>query len=265
MRTSVRWPTTSRPRRSHDRRASSRRIPVASPTAAATPETSPGGSRTTRLIPARRASAASRPRRSAMRAAPLRRGGRSMTSRSTVRPASNEPAIARPSSASAGVRTTSHSGRTPRATASTGSSAAARSSQATIEPAAWASATSRRASVVRPLERSPRSDRPSPRGRPPGPRIASRLAKPVEKIRDESGFGASATSSASANPPSEDRGDAPASHRSEDAAAPHFDRRVVRAAVTSGESAAIPGLSNRCSNESRAQSVPGWVPARSDC
>jgi len=185
-----------------------------------------------------------------------------MTRRSTVRPASNEPAIARPSSASAGVRTTSHSGRTPRATASIGSRAAARSSQATIEPAAWASATSRRASVVRPLERSPRSDRPSPRGKPPGPRIASRSAKPVEKIRDGSAFGESATSSASANPPSEDRGDAPASHRSEDApttsptragaAAPHFDRRVVRAAVTSGESAAIPGLSNICSNESRA-------------
>ena len=186
-----------------------------------------------------------------------------MTRRSTVRPASSEPAIARPSSGSAGVRTTSHSSRTPRATASIGSRASARSSQATIEPAAWASATSRRASVVRPLERSPRSDRPSPRGRPPGPRIASRSAKPVEKIRDESGFGESATSSASANPPSEDRGDAPASHRSEDApttsptragaAAPHFDRRVVKAAVTSGESAVIPRLSNRCSNESRAQ------------
>jgi hypothetical protein len=73
--------------------------------------------------------------------------------------------------------------------------------------------------------------------------MASSAANPVEKMRDESrsraSSGASATSSAMANPPSEDRGDAPASHRSEDAADPHFDRRVVRAAETSGESAAI--------------------------
>ena len=54
-----------------------------------------------------------------------------------------------------------------------------------MEPAAWASATSRRASVVRPLDRSPRSETPVPRGRPPGPRIASSAAKPVERIRSD--------------------------------------------------------------------------------
>lgn len=156
---------------------------------------------------ARRASAASRPSRSANLAsvpppagarplagarpgAPPLAGarfgslaGRSMTSRSTARPASSEPAIARPSSGSAGVRTTSHSGWIPRATASTGSSAAVKSSQATIEPAAWASAASRSASVVRPLDTSPRMDTPMPRGTPPGPRMASSSANPVERIR----------------------------------------------------------------------------------
>ena len=60
--------------------------------------------------------------------------------------------MARPSSSEAGVSTTSHSGFTPRATASTGSNARARSSHATIAPPAWASAASRRAMVVLPLE-----------------------------------------------------------------------------------------------------------------
>ena len=61
-----------------------------------------------------------------------------------------------PSSRVAGVMTTSHSSRTPRATASTGSKLRDRSSQATTEPSACASAATRRASVVRPLEPSPR-------------------------------------------------------------------------------------------------------------
>lgn len=179
--TSVRWPTTSRPSRIHDRRCSSSRIPVASPMAfPRAPALSPGGSSTTRLIPARRLSAARRPSRSANAAARVIRAGRSMTSRSTARPASSEPAIDSPSSGSAGVTTTSHSGLTPRATASTGSSAAARSSQATIDPAACASAASRSASVVRPLEGPPRIATPIPRGTPPGPRIASSSANPVE-------------------------------------------------------------------------------------
>ena len=94
--------------------------------------------------------------------------------------------MARPSSGSAGVTTTSHSGWIPRATASTGSNAAVRSSQATIEPVAWASAASRSASVVRPLEASPRIDTPMPLGTPPGPRIASSSAKPVARIRSRS-------------------------------------------------------------------------------
>lgn len=178
--TSVACPTTSRPSRIHARRTSSRRIPVPSPTAAVTEFTSPGGSRTSREMPARRASAASRPSRSANRAAASRRGGRSMTRRSTARPDRSDPAMARPSSGSAGVSTTSHSSCMPRATASTGSKAPARSSQATMAPLTWASAASRRASVVRPLDRSPRNERPIPRGRPPDPRITSSAGKPVE-------------------------------------------------------------------------------------
>jgi hypothetical protein len=202
--TSVRWPTTSRPSRIHDRRASSSRMPVASPTAAASPPRTSdarparplGGSRTTSVIPARRASAARRPSRSANRASVpafrppgtglANRAGRSMTRRSTARLARSEPAIARPSSGSAGVSTTSHSGWIPRATASTGSRASVRSSQATMEPAACASAARRSASVVRPLEASPRSDTPIPRGTPPGPRIASRSVNPVENVRSPS-------------------------------------------------------------------------------
>jgi hypothetical protein len=178
-------------------------MPVASPTADANaprasdprPLAIVGGSSTTRVMPARRASAASRPSRSANLAPELppgerfaalpgafagKRAGRSMTSRSTARPASSEPAMARPSSGSAGVRTTSHSGWIPRATASTGSSVEVRSSQATIEPAACASAASRSASVVRPLEAPPRIATPMPRGTPPGPRMASSSAKPVD-------------------------------------------------------------------------------------
>ena len=178
--TSVACPTTSRPSRIHDRRSSSRRMPVPSPTAAATELTSPGGSRTSSEIPARRARAASRPSRSANLDAPSGRGGRSMTRRSTVRLERSDPAIARPSSGPVGVRTTSHSSCMPRATASTGSNASARSSQATMAPFAWASAARRSAIVVRPLERSPRSERPIPRGRPPGPRMASSAGNPVE-------------------------------------------------------------------------------------
>ena len=262
--TSVRWPTTSRPSRIHDRRASSSLIPVASPTAAARPprtsESRPpvsrpparlGGSSTTRVIPARRASAASRPSRSANFASVpqlaglpdavgvIRLGnrlGRSMTSRSTARPASSEPAMARPSSGSAGVSTTSHSGRIPRATASTGSSAAVRSSQATIEPAACASAARRSASVVRPLEASPRSETPMPRGTPPGPRTASSSANPVEKKRAWSvpacGVGPGASIGTVARAPT-------TSPAKPGAAAPQRDRRVARAVVRSGARSAM--------------------------
>jgi hypothetical protein len=180
-----------------------------------------------------------------------------MTSRSTARPASSEPAIARPSSASAGVSTTSHSGLIPLATTSTGSSAAVRSSQATIEPAAWASAANRRASVVRPLDRSPRRATPMPRGTPPGPRMASSSANPVERTRSGSGCGRpagwgrptgwgrpSASSGTVANAPT-------TSPTNPGAAAPQRDRRVARAACRSEVGALIVwSVSNKCSNES---------------
>ena len=71
---SVRWPTTSRPSRIQDRRASSRRRPVASATAVDRPPAGPGVSRTTRIASDRRAKAASRPSRSAIRAGLIRRG-----------------------------------------------------------------------------------------------------------------------------------------------------------------------------------------------
>lgn len=236
-------------------------MPVASPTAAARPPrgldvATLGGSSTTSVIPARRASAASRPSRSANLASvppPMtrlpapgppfgvarfgNRVGRSMTSRSTVRPASSEPAIARPSSGSAGVRTTSHSGWIPRATASTGSSAAVRSSQATIEPAACASAASRSASVVRPLEASPRIDTPMPRGTPPGPRMASSSANPVEKIRSGAACRLGAPSGCSIGIVARAPTTSPANPG---AAAPQRDRRVARAAFRSVEGAAMP-------------------------
>ena len=239
--TSVRWPTTSRPSRIHDRRASSRRRPVASATAVARPAVRPGGSRATRSVSERRASAASRRRRSATLAAVVPgsgRGGRSTTRRSTERAARSAPAIDRPSSSVSGVRTTSQSSRTPRATASTGSRLRARSSQATMAPSTWASAASRRARVVLPELASPRRATLALRGRPPGPRIASRAGKPVRTIRSAPpppgdsrgriGSGASSGRGAVASAPTT-RG----------AAAPQRSWRDARAADTSGESVAI--------------------------
>ena len=88
-----------------------------------------------------------------------------------------------PSSRLAGVMTTSHSSRMPRATASTGSKLRERSSQATTDPAVCASAATRRARVVRPLDPSPRSATLADLGKPPGPRIASSAANPVWMTR----------------------------------------------------------------------------------
>ena len=177
----------SRPRRIHERRASSRRRLVDSATAPARLPARPGGSSTTSNVSARLARAARRPSRSAMTAgrsvAASRPPGRSRTSRSTERPASSAPPMASPSSSVWGVMTTSHSRRTPRATASTGSKLRARSSQATMAPVDCASAASRSTSVVRPLEPSPRMATLAERGSPPGPRIASRAANPVRTIR----------------------------------------------------------------------------------
>lgn len=184
--TSLRWPTTSRPSRIQPARRSSRRRPLASSTAAESERPRATGSSTTSSVPARRASAARRPSRSPTRfpaTAGSRPSGRSSTATSTVRAERSAPAIASASSRSTGVSTTSHSGRTPRATASTGSKARARSSQATIAPPACASATTRRAVVVLPLDASPRSATVAERGRPPVPRMASSAANPVDTTR----------------------------------------------------------------------------------
>jgi len=113
-RTSVRCPTTSRPRHIHARRLNSRRsaaIWVSAPTSAAG---RPGGSSTSSWTPARRASAARRCSRSPRAAAdrPRRspvRGGRSSSSRSTVRSWRSIAAIDSASSMVSGVSTTSHS------------------------------------------------------------------------------------------------------------------------------------------------------------
>ncbi len=137
-------------------------------------------------VPARRASAASRSSRWPTRTpatAGSRPSGRSTTSRSTVRAESSAADSASASSRPDGVSTTSHSGRTPRATASTGSNARARSSQATIDPAACASAATRRATVVLPDDASPCNATVAARGRPPVPRMASSAANPVGTTR----------------------------------------------------------------------------------
>ncbi len=230
---SVRWPTMSRPSRTHDRRTSSSRMPVAWSTAVASPPPSPGASRIRSRVSARRASAASRWRRSATLAGvsvlASRPPGRSSTSRSTERPASSEPAIDSPSSRLAGVMTTSHSSRRPRATASSGSKLRDRSSQATTDPAAWASAAVRNASVVRPLEPSPRMATLAEVGRPPGPRIASSAAKPVWMTRS-AGSGAIAGRASSMSAGAGARARAP---RTCGAAAPQRARRPATACSTS--------------------------------
>jgi hypothetical protein len=146
------------------------------------------------------------------------------------RPASSDPAIDSPSSRLWGVMTTSHSSRIPRLTASTGSKLRDRSSQATTDPAAWASAATRSARVVRPLEPSPRMATLAERGRPPGPRIASSAGKPVRMTRSSgsaagagaipSGDGAAAGARASAP-------------RTRGAAAPQRAWRPAKAASTS--------------------------------
>jgi hypothetical protein len=216
-------------------------------TAVASPPTRPGGSSATRSVSARRARAASRRIRSATFAGVVPtfgRGGRSRTRTSTDRAASSIPAIESPSSSVSGVRTTSQSRRTPRAAASTGSSARARSSHATIAPSAWASATSRRASVVAPELGAPQSATLALRGSPPGPTIASRSGKPVRTTRStpvrgspgEAGAGASPDGSSGGSAGSGAVASAPITRG---AAAPHRVCRDARAADTSGERLAI--------------------------
>jgi hypothetical protein len=145
-----------------------------------TPPARPLDSSTRSSVPARRANATSRSSRSRERGRRPEGPARSTTRTSTARAWSSAPASARPSSAVSGASTSSHSSMTPRATASTGSRLRSRSSQATIDPAAWASATSRSATVVRPLEGSPPSVRLAVRGTPPGPNSASSSGNPVE-------------------------------------------------------------------------------------
>ena len=131
-RTSIRWPTTSRPSRIHPFRLSSSLRAATWLRTPARPDGRFGGSRTMSPTPARRASAANRPKRWARVAAeilaPCRgRARRSSSSRSTVRSWSRVAAIASACSVESGVRTTNHWSRTPRVTASTGSRLLARS------------------------------------------------------------------------------------------------------------------------------------------
>lgn len=180
-----------------------------------------------------------------------------MSRRSTARPMTSVPAIARASFREAGSRTTSHSRRTPRATASTGSRLRPRSTYATIEPAAWASAASRSASVVFPLEASPRRASAVERGTPPVPRIASSSANPVLTTRSSSNVSWRTTGptpgnpSSLASPGSGTVASAPTtsptmlpvpptgSPKRRGAAAPQRVRRDARAAATSGEKPVI--------------------------
>jgi hypothetical protein len=247
----------SRPRRIHERRASSRRSPVDSATAVASPAVRPGGSIATRSVSARRARPARRRIRSATFAGVVPtggRGGRSMTRTSTERPARRTPAIDSPSSRVSGVRTTSQSSRTPRATASTGSRARARSSQATIAPSTWASATSRRARVVAPDDGVPLSATLALRGRPPGPRIASRAGKPVRMIRSTPVRGSAAGASSGNRSGSAGSGTVASAPTTRGAAAPHRVWRDARAADTSGERLAIGrSVSNIRSSWSRSR------------
>ncbi len=211
-----------------------------------------------------------------------RSAGRSTRRVSTARPDTSAPASESPSSTDAGVRTTSHSSRTPRATASSGSKLRARSRYATIEPLACASAASRSASVVFPLEWSPRTATLASRGTPPGPRIASSPANPVGMTRPsaERPAGRPAGRSAGGSPGSSAGGSAgrgavasaPTTsppHRG--AAAPQRSRRDARAAVTSGEGGAMGAPSIERSfyrsrgNTSLSSPRPGGRVVRPEC
>ena len=270
-RTSVRCPTTSRPSRIQPRRRSSRRRPAPSSSAARSGAGIPAGSRTSRSAPARRANATSRASWSARlggrgpcrvgsvaatgvvvagvvgagvvgaggldAGAPVRAVPRSSTRMSTARAWSSVPAIASAWAGSSGTSTASHSRLTPRATASTGSSARGRSTQAASAPPACASARTRSASVVAPLEPAPASATVPARGRPPAARSASSSGKPVGiarsvavvigRERGVTGTGLSARRGAIASAPN-------TSVAGRGAAAPQRSRREARAAARSG-------------------------------
>ena len=271
-RTSVRCPTTSRPSRIQPRRRSSRRRPAPSSSAARSGAGIPSGSRTSRSAPARRANATSRASWSARpgERGPSRTGAargtgatgvdatgradvasggaagtgrparavpRSSTRMSTARAWSSVPAIASAWAGPSGTSTASHSRLTPRATASTGSSARGRSTQAASAPPACASARTRSASVVAPLEPAPASATVPARGRPPAARSASSSGKPVGiarsvavvigRERGVTGTGLSARRGAIASAPN-------TSVAGRGAAAPQRSRREARAAARSG-------------------------------
>ena len=274
--TSVRCPTTSRPSRIHDRRASCSRSAVDAATAAVSSRPSPGGSRTMNSTPARRASAARRSRRLARLGGrfggwpfrgPFRGGfgvrrparassGRSMTRTSTDRPARSDPAIAMPSSGDVGSgrRATPAGlpGPPPRPDPGSGQGPPRRQSSRRPGPLA----TSCRARVVRPLEGSPHSATAASRGTPPGPRIASRAAKPVPITRSVSTGRGRAPGRAPGSPLAGDSAHDSGAMASEPitrgAAAPQRVRRDARAAETSGERLAMGnGSSNKCSVLSR--------------
>ena len=166
---------------------------------------------------------------------PRASAGRSITRTSTDRPASSEPAIAMPSSGVSGWRTTSHSSRTPRATASTGSRLRARSTQAAIAPPAWASATSRRATVVWPLEgRSAQGNR----------RITGHAARTEDRVEGgEAGpdhpLGVGSSDRPSSSGSAISSGAMASAPITRGAAAPQRVRRDARAAETSGERLAM--------------------------
>jgi hypothetical protein len=111
--------------------------------------------------------------------------------------------------------------------------------------------------VVTPLEPVPRSATLAVRGRPPGPRIASRAGNPVDTTglpNEGPGSGRSSVISlgsgavASAPTTSPTSGSPGTRLAVRGAAAPQRDWRVARAAATSGESVAMRrGLSNKCS------------------
>ena len=238
----------SRPSRIHDRRASSRRRPVDSATAVARPPARPGGSRTTRSVSDRRASAASRPSRSAIRAglsvAASRPPGRSRTSRSTERPASSAPRDGQAlvergrGDDDEPLEPDAAGDRLDRVEAARRGPARPRSS-----PGAWASAASRRTRVVRPLEPSPRMATLAERGQAAGPEdrverrepgvddavVGSGRARGRGLARVRTGARLAPIAGARASAPSVTRG----------AAAPQRAWRLATAAVTSGERVAI--------------------------
>ena len=251
--TSVRCPTTSRPSRIHDRRASSSRMPVASPTAPTRPPDLPapplGGSSTTRLMPARRASAATRARRSAKPAARASPPGRSMTSRSTARPDSSEPAIARPSSRigrghdDEPLRARRRAPRPRPGRAPPRGPARRRSRRPPGPPPRAAGRASSARSRRRPAARCPsraarrrargsrRARRSPSRRRGSGPSCGSATG-------ERSGTVASAPMTSPTAPSIDDPLD-PEAPSTPGAAAPQRDRRVARAALRSGEGAVI--------------------------